>query len=108
MNKMDPIKQLEDKFSNESIDNESFRATELNECINTMDSYVKIDRSVAVMSDLADNKSYIFVGDFDSYFGMMESEYTTIDSIWEEDIYQLYNNGKRGNTITNYIPKLHE
>jgi len=88
MNKMDPIKQLEDKFSNEFIDNKSFRATELNECIYTMESYIKIDRSVAVMSDLANNKSYIFVGAFGSYFGMMESEYTTIDSIWEEDIYQ--------------------
>jgi len=64
MNKMDPIKQLDDKFSKESIDNESFRATRPSEYIHITGSRIKIDRSVIVMSDLANNKNYIFVGVF--------------------------------------------
>jgi DNA-binding CsgD family transcriptional regulator len=85
---MNPISKLEDKFSFECIDSPDTRKEALEEAINTMKEYVKIDHSVAVLSDLADNKSYIFTGNFGRFFEMDISGYLTIDSIWEEDIYQ--------------------
>lgn len=85
---MNPISKLEDQFSFESIDSLDKRKESLQEAIHTMKEFVKIDHSVAVLSDLADNKSYIFTGDFESFFEMDTSGFLTIDSIWEEDIYQ--------------------
>lgn len=85
---MNPISKLEDNFSFECIDGPDARRQSLEEAITTLKEYVKIDHSVAVLSDLADNKSYIFTGDFGRFFEMDISGYLTIDSIWEEDIYQ--------------------
>lgn len=85
---MNPIKNLEDKFSFESVDSPEKRKEVLEEVISIMEAYVKLDHSVAVLSDLANNKSYIFAGNFGSFFEMNTSGYTTIDSIWEDDIYQ--------------------
>jgi DNA-binding CsgD family transcriptional regulator len=84
---MNPITKLEDNFSFESVDSPEKRKEALAEAIDLIQAYVKIDHSVAVLSDLADNKSHIFMGDFGSFFEMNTSGYTTIDSIWEEDIY---------------------
>lgn len=85
---MNTIAKLEDKFSFEYIDSPEKRKEDLADAIASMQAYVKIDHSVAVLSDLADNKSYIFTSDFGSFFEMNTSGYTTIDSIWEEEIYQ--------------------
>ncbi|KQB41370.1 helix-turn-helix transcriptional regulator [Flavobacterium aquidurense] len=85
---MNPITKLEDHFSFESIDSPDKREEALKDVINMMKEYVKIDHSVAVLSDLAANKSYIFTGNFGSFFEMDISGYLTIDSIWEEDIYK--------------------
>jgi DNA-binding CsgD family transcriptional regulator len=85
---MNPISNLEDKFSFESIDSPEKRNEALNEAIIMMEAYVKLDNSVAVLSDLASNKSYVFAGDFGSFFDIHTSGFTTIDSIWEEDIYK--------------------
>lgn len=85
---MNPITKLEDSFSFESIDSADKREEVLEDAINMMKEYVKIDHSVAVLSDLADKKSYIFTGNFGSFFEMNTSGFTTIDSIWEEDIYK--------------------
>jgi DNA-binding CsgD family transcriptional regulator len=84
---MNPITKLEDHFSFESVDSPDKREEALKEVINRMKEYIKIDHSVAVLSDLAANKSYIFTGNFGSFFEMDISGYLTIDSIWEEDIY---------------------
>lgn len=85
---MDPITNLEDKFLSESIDSPEKRKEALEDAINMMKAYVKIEHSVAVLSDLAANKSHIFSGNFGSFFEMNTSEYITIDSMWEDDIYQ--------------------
>jgi len=84
---MNPISNLEDQFSFESIDSPEIRNEALNKALRTMQSYVKVDNSVAVLSDLASNKSYIFAGNFGRFFDMNISGYMTIDSIWEDDIY---------------------
>ena len=84
---MNPISNPEDRFSFESIDSPEKRKEALNEAIAMMEAYVKLDNSVAVLSDLASNKSYIFAGNFGRFFDIHTSGFTTIDSIWEEDIY---------------------
>ncbi|AWG23862.1 hypothetical protein [Flavobacterium kingsejongi] len=86
---INPITNLEDQFSFEPLDSQEKRSEVLEEVITMMQAYVKIEQSVAVLSDLAENKSYIFTGNFGSFFEMNSSELITIDSIWEEDIYQL-------------------
>ena len=85
---MDTLSNLEEKFSFESIDSPKRRKEALDEVIDMMQAYVKIEHSVAVLSDLASNKSYIFAGNFGGFFEMDTPGYTTIDSIWEDDIYQ--------------------
>lgn len=85
---MNPITSLEDKLSFEPVDSPDERSEVLKEAVNMMKAYVKIEHSVAVLSDLAAKKSYIFRGDFGNFFEMDSSELVTIDSIWEDDIYQ--------------------
>ncbi len=82
-----PLKDLNEQFSLEAMDSKKYRSVVLSECIEKMANYVALDRSVAVLSDLAENKSHILVGDFGMFFGMKPNNYTVIDSIWEEDIY---------------------
>lgn len=84
---MTTLKTLEDKFSAELFDNRELRASKLKESIKMIQSFVDMEQCVAVLSDLAENKSYIFVGAFGNFFGMKEAPYTVINSIWEEDIY---------------------
>lgn len=49
-------------------------------------SYVKVDQSVAVLSNYPDNCSYIYAGTFGSVFGL-NSGNTFIDSAFEDDIF---------------------
>ncbi|GHE42119.1 response regulator transcription factor [Sphingobacterium griseoflavum] len=84
---MDPIAKLENKFLFESFDSPEQREEALKEALQAMESYVKIDNAVAVLSDLASNRSYIFAGNFGAFFKMHTSGFTTIDSIWEDQIY---------------------
>ena len=85
---MNPILNLENKFSSEYIDSARKRQEVLNDAIKMIENYVKINHSVAVLSDLPNNKSYIFAGNFGKFFKMNTSGYSTIDSIWEDDIYE--------------------
>lgn len=84
---INPLKELNEQFSLEAMDSKKYRSIVLNEWIEKMANYIALDRSVAVMSDLAENKSHIFVGDFGTFFGIKPKSYSVIDSIWEEDIY---------------------
>lgn len=85
---MNPLSNLEDKFSFESIDGPEKRTVAVNEALTMIKSFVKVDNSLAVLSDLASNKSYIFAGNFGLFFDIFDSGFTTIESIWEDDIYQ--------------------
>jgi len=84
---MELIKKIEDQFAQETFDSKDIRISKLNETIQTIKAFVNIDQSVAVLSDLAENKSHIIVGSFGRYLGMKESEHIIIDSIWEKEIY---------------------
>lgn len=85
---MDPLTNLENHFLSESIDGPEKRKNDLAQAVKMMEAYVQAEQSVAVLSNLADNKSYIFSGSFGSFFDMKSSESIVIDSIWEDDIYQ--------------------
>ena len=85
---MSVITNMENKFSSESLDSIGKRRESINEVIEMMKGYVEIEHSVAVISDLAEKKSYILSGNFRDFFEMDSPEYFTIDSIWEDDIYQ--------------------
>jgi len=85
---MNTISELETKFSFESIDAPDERNKSLNDALEMLKSYVEIDNSLAVLSDLASNKSYILAGNFGNFFDIKTYSFTTIDSIWEDDIYQ--------------------
>lgn len=85
---MSVITNMENKFSSESIDSLDQRRESIDQVIEMMKGYVQIEHSVAVISDLAEKKSYILSGNFRNFFEMDSSEYFTIDSIWEDDIYQ--------------------
>ncbi|WP_163631386.1 MULTISPECIES: LuxR C-terminal-related transcriptional regulator [Bacteroidales] len=52
----------------------------------TAQSYVKVEQSVAVLTNYQDNYSYIFAGAFGSVFGM-KSGSTYINSAFEDDIF---------------------
>jgi len=84
---MNPITNLEDYFFSESVDGPEKRKTALEEALSLVGAYVKLEQSVAVLSDLADNRSYIFAGGFGDFFKINCASYIVIDSIWEEDIY---------------------
>lgn len=53
-------------------------------------TYAVVENAIAVLSDLKANKSYIFNGGFASAIDCKtDQSSTTIESIWEEDIYNL-------------------
>lgn len=85
---MTTLKTLEDKFFAEQFDGKEIRSIELKRSIDMVKSYVEMEQCVAVLSDLAENRSYIFTGAFGDFFGMEEGAHSIIDSIWEDDIYK--------------------
>ncbi len=50
--------------------------------------YSQVESSVAVLSDLSQNKSYIYHGAFSQAIGLASHHQQQIDSIWEDEIYE--------------------
>lgn len=62
----------------------------LEECKNIAKTYSIVENSIAVLSDLNSDKSYIYNGQIASEFGLKTTHSCIeIDSIWEEEIYNL-------------------
>jgi len=59
--------------------------SELNEYRESIKEYVKIDNSVAVLSDLKSDCSYIYAGSFGEFFGLPSN--LVIDSVFEDLIF---------------------
>ncbi len=60
---------------------------ELEECIYMARMYAATENAIAVLSDLRENKSYIYYGGMATQLGLAAAgTYTEIDSIWEEEI----------------------
>lgn len=82
--------ELEDSLMNQRIAWEGERRQEVERCLQSVRSFVEIDNSLAVMSNLITNESYICAGAFGRFFGIggTVGEIQTIPSIWEENIYE--------------------
>lgn len=52
------------------------------------EAYVSIDNSIAVLSDFTTDKSYIYTGDFGQVFGLSAMNRSTIESAFEDCIFQ--------------------
>jgi len=87
---MDVIRELEACFNHQAFETSWNSEQILEECLQIVKAYAAIEQCVAVMSDLAANKSYICAGSFGSFFGLSNKAQApkVIDSIWEEEIYQ--------------------
>lgn len=86
---MEELLQLEEHLFNQKFDLDNEEKI-LNECKQIAKTYAIVENSIAVLSDLDCNKSYIFNGSVATHFKLNASSfYSEIDSIWEEDIYNL-------------------
>lgn len=86
---MDVIRELESSFNHQQFDSDPNGQQVIDECLRVMRAYVRVSQCVAVMSDLAANKSYISVGSFGKFFNLSETngKELVIDTIWEEEIF---------------------
>lgn len=86
MNNIDPTlneKLLKQDFSEEQNSNDLLQQFRL-----TARSYARTENSVAVLSDLKSDKSYIYNGGVAEQLGLSSrNTLKEIDSIWEEDIF---------------------
>ncbi|MCT4588784.1 MAG: helix-turn-helix transcriptional regulator [Carboxylicivirga sp.] len=82
------VKKLEGKLLAESLHLDKSASKELKACLLQVQDFVNVDGSLSVLSDLNQNTSYIFVGTFGHFLGMDTPNTLSVDSIWEDDIYQ--------------------
>ncbi|MGL4292968.1 MAG: response regulator transcription factor [Bacteroidales bacterium] len=86
---MEELLKLEEHLFNQKFNPDKEENT-LDECKQIAKTYALVENSIAVLSDLHRNKSYIFNGSVVADFNLnATSFYSEIDSIWEDDIYNL-------------------
>lgn len=83
---MDIIKTLNQKLLEQPFENENEPSTLLHKYKNIAKTYAQIENSIAVLSDMQNNKSYIYYGGIANEIGLERSPTQEINSIWEEDI----------------------
>lgn len=85
---MDIISTLNEKLLKQSFDDSHNNSVLLSEYQSIAHRYSKTENSIAVLSDLKSNKSYIYNGGVAQILGLGEKESVKeISSIWEEDIF---------------------
>lgn len=81
----DILTELNDRLSNQQFDHSD--GSLLNRYLMTASDYATIEDSTAVLSDLRENRSYIFHGTASERAGIAVGGTTqTVDSIWEDNI----------------------
>lgn len=83
---MDIIRTLNQKLLEQPFENENEPSTLLYKYKNIAKTYAEIENSIAVLSDMQNEKSYIYYGDMANEIGLERSPTQEINSIWEEDI----------------------
>lgn len=82
------IVQLNEELLGQSFDNELLGSDELIECQKIATTYSLIENSISVLSDLKENKSYIYYGGVATKLGIAnKGDVKIIDSIWEEELF---------------------
>lgn len=84
---MNSIEKLEQQFSSQQLKPESLSLDELETIIDSIRSYVNIEQGIAVMSNLIEHTSYVFIGGLGASLGLTPNHEYKIDSIWEEGVY---------------------
>lgn len=87
---MDVIRELEACFNHQTFEKCTDEKQVVAQCLQVVKAYATVEQCVAVMSDLAADRSYICAGSFGRFFGLHDVglEPKVIDSIWEDEIYQ--------------------
>lgn len=85
---MDVKHKLNDELLKQKFIKEQELSARLDECKQIALSYAQIENSIAVLSDMKTNISYIYYGGVAERLGMAKRSTTKIiHSIWEEDIF---------------------
>ncbi|WP_321435898.1 helix-turn-helix transcriptional regulator [uncultured Bacteroides sp.] len=85
---MDVIHKLNDELLKQKFTKEQEWSARLDECKQIALSYARIENSIAVLSDMKTNTSYIFYGGVAERLGLAKRSTTKIiHSIWEEEIF---------------------
>ncbi len=80
---------LIDKLLKQVFDDSNNQHELLNEYMQVANIYSKIENSIVVLSDLKENKSYIYYGRIAQQFGILENDDSKeINSIWEDEIFE--------------------
>lgn len=85
---MNVIEELNDELLKQPFIEDKKLLLKLDECKKIASIYAQIENSIAVLSDMKANNSYIYYGKIAQRFGIMpHSHNQTIQSIWEEEIF---------------------
>jgi len=85
---MNIVNTLNETLLKQPFDKEQNQSTLLNEYQQVACRYAKIENSIAVLSDLKSDKSYLYYGRTAIQLGISEKDNTEeINSIWEEEIF---------------------
>lgn len=86
---MEQLSELEKHLLNQDfISSEIVQV--LHDCKYIAKIYSIVENSIAVLSDLCNNKSYIYYGQISKLFDLADNkDFEEIDSIWEDEIYNL-------------------
>lgn len=85
---MNILEDLSEHLLNQSFENTEDEDRTLRCCQNIAKTYTYIEHSIAVLSDLRNNQSYIYKGAIAETFGFSDLPEETIQSIWEEEIFR--------------------
>lgn len=86
---MNIVTTLNEELLKQPFVEERNEPTLLAECRHIAFVYSKIENSIAVLSDLKADKSYIYHGGTAAGLGLSDKHHTeTIDSIWEDEIFR--------------------
>lgn len=85
---MDIVSRLSDELLKQTFDEEENASVRLNECKQIALAYAKNENSIAVLSDMRANTSYIYYGKVAETLGLARQNDTeTLRSIWEKGIF---------------------
>lgn len=86
---MNVINSLNDKLLNQVFMDDLDKPLSLSHFQYTAFMYAQVENSIAVLSDMKDNKSYLYKGAFATEIGILKDNgKAEINSIWEEEIFR--------------------
>ena len=82
--------KLGKEFLSQDFSDEKLYSETIESCKNTAFNYARIENSIAVLSDIQSNRSYIYYGGLSRVLGIKGTGSSAeVHSIWEEEIFRL-------------------